>query len=123
MSENENEDSVIDGPKMSKKVENITNEATLKVLATSNIKREGSASYERFQNYFNLPENPTVADALEAGLTMGDIRYDTIHGNIEVDGALITEYEVIPRGEKVDDEEVALDSSDDGLSEQGPDGF
>lgn len=93
------------GPKMAKKVEGITEEAKLKVLAETNPKREGSASFDRFECYFTLDKKKaTVADALAAGLTMGDIRYDFIHGSIEVDGATVVEYEVTPRGEKAEGE-------------------
>jgi len=40
----------------------------------------------------------TVQDALDNGLTMGDIKYDLIHGFIEVDGASVEEYTVTIRG-------------------------
>lgn len=101
MSENETEAVEDTGPKMAKKVEGITEDAKLKVIAETNPKREGSASYDRFECYFTLDKKKaTVADAIAAGLTMGDIRYDFIHGSIEVTGAEVVEYEVTPRGEK-----------------------
>lgn len=101
------------GPKTAKRVEGISQESKLTVIATTNPKREGSQSFDRFEGYFNLPEEATVKDALDAGLTMGDIRYDIIHGSIAVEGAEVTEYEVTPRGEKATEE--ADDTSDDGF--------
>lgn len=91
------------GPKMAKRVNGIEKSAVLKVITDSNPKREGSQAYDRFQGYFELSEGATVEDALEKGLTIGDIRYDVIHGFIEVEGASVEEYEVTPRGEKEDD--------------------
>ena len=94
------EENKVTGPKTAKKVENLVTEAVVTVLAESNPKREGSAAFDRFQNYFKVAEGSTVKDYIDAGLTMGDIRYDIIHGNIQVEGAIVTEYEVTPRGEK-----------------------
>ena len=87
-------------PKLKKKVEGVSKEAVVNVLAESNPKREGSKAYERFDKYFGLAEGTTVAGAIEAGLTMGDIHYDIIHGNISVDGAEVFEYAPTPRGKK-----------------------
>lgn len=84
--------------KKSKKVEGLTREAKVTVIATSNPKREGSAAHERFEHYFKLKKNATVQDAIDAGLTIGDIRFDTIAGSISVEGATVVEYEVTPRG-------------------------
>lgn len=94
------------GPKMAKRANGITKEAAITVVATENPKREESQAWERFQGYFSLEAGATVQDALDAGLTMGDIKYDTIHGYIEVDGATVEEYEVTPRGSRSDEEEV-----------------
>lgn len=100
------EDTVEDtGPKMAKKATGIESSAALSVLATENPKREESQAWERFQGYFTLSGDATVQNALDAGLTMGDIKYDFIHGYIEVDGATVEEYEVTPRGAKSDDDE------------------
>lgn len=114
------EENEVKGPKMAKRVDGISPEATLTVVTTVNPKREGSQSYERFQGYFGLAEGATVKDALDAGLTMGDIRYDVIHGYIEVDGANVSEYEVTPRGEKVEGTDEASDDAagdDNGFGE------
>lgn len=92
------------GPKTAKRVDGITPESVVTLVATVNPKREGSQSYDRFEHYSKLEEGATVAQAIEAGLTMGDIRYDVIHGYITVAGANVTEYEVTPRGEKAADE-------------------
>lgn len=96
------------GPKMAKRAVGIERDSVVKVIATENPKREESQAWERFQNYFTLPEGSTVQQAIDAGLTMGDIKYDVIHGYIEVDGASVEEYEVTPRGSR---------SSDDGEEE------
>lgn len=114
MSEDNTQDT---GPKMAKRAVGITAEAALTVLATENPKREESQAHERFAGYFTLGDGATVASALEAGLTMGDIKYDVIHGYIEVAGASVEEYEVTPRGESSDDEgeeeEVGSDGAED----------
>lgn len=105
------------GPRMAKKVAGVSKEAALIVLAESNPKRANSASYDRFQGY--LDKKPaTVQEALDAGLTIGDIHYDIIHGSIEVEGAEVTEYEVKPRGPRAevssgDPEAVAEPEGDD----------
>lgn len=51
------------------------------LLTKENPKREGSASYERFELYRKAK---TVADFLEAGGTTADIRYDEAAGHIKV---------------------------------------
>jgi len=94
------------GPKMSKKVEGVERDALITVLATENPKREGSAAADRFSKYFDLTSESTVQDAIDLGLTMGDIKYDTIHGNIEVAGAEVLEYEITPRGPRAESDEV-----------------
>ena len=104
MSEVENEVEV-SGPKTSSRALDITKEAGVTVIATENPKREESQAWERFQGYFGLEVGSTVQDALDAGLTMGDIKYDFIHGYIGVDGASVEEYEVTPRGERDEDSE------------------
>lgn len=108
------EDQIVEtGPKMAKRVTGIESTAALTVLAESNPKREGSQSYERFEAYFTLEDDATVADAIEAGLTMGDIRYDVIHGSIKVEGANVEEYEVTPRGESSEKAEVDTEADVD----------
>lgn len=92
------------GPKRAKRAVGIERDSIVKVLATENPKREESQAWERFQNYFSLPEGSTVQQAIDAGLTMGDIKYDVIHGYIDVDGAEVEEYEVSPRGSRSDDD-------------------
>lgn len=99
-------ETVATGPKMAKRVDGILPESVLTVVTTVNPKREGSQSYDRFQGYFDLAEGATVKDALDKGLTMGDIRYDVIHGYIEIADANVTEYEVTPRGEKAVDADI-----------------
>ena len=54
---------------------------TLKVKG--NPKRKGSASYDRFQLYFTKKPK-TVADAIEAGITRADVRWDAGQGFIEL---------------------------------------
>lgn len=109
----ENTETQAAAPKMKKKVSGVVATASLVVLATENKKRGASA--ERFQHY--LDDNPTtVQEALDAGLTMGDIHYDIIHGSIEVEGAEISEYMPTPRGTKKKDdsgEEEENDSEED----------
>ena len=84
--------------KLAKKVSGVTKESALTVLATENPKRPSSASYKRFDWYLTNPAPATVGEALENGLTIGDIKFDIVHGFIEVDGAVVEEYEVKPRG-------------------------
>jgi ADP-ribose pyrophosphatase YjhB (NUDIX family) len=103
-------------PRMAKKVTGIEKDAGLTVLVDSNPKRAGSASYDRFEGYLGDTTPTTVQEALDAGLTMGDIKYDLIHGSIEVEGAEVVEYEVSPRGPrpaKDTDEDLAGDEADD----------
>ena len=101
------QEEAVKGPKMGKKVEGLTREGIVTVVATTNPKREGSAAYDRFENYFKLLEGGTVQEAIDSGLTIGDIRFDLIAGSIEVTDAEVAEYEVTPRGEK---KEVAADA-------------
>lgn len=84
-------------PRTAKKVTGLSKDATLKVLVESNPKRPGGASYDRFEGYFGEGIT-TVQDALDAGLTMGDIKYDIVHGFIEVEGVDVEEYTVTARG-------------------------
>lgn len=59
------------------------------VLSTSNPKKKGTMSYERFEGYFTLVGDCVVQDALDAGLRMDDIRHDSAHGFIHLgDGAI-----------------------------------
>ncbi len=104
----------IKGPKMAKKVEGLTREGIVTVIATTNPKREGSAAYDRFEYYFTLDEGTSVQSAIDAGLTIGDIRFDLIAGSIEVTDAEVVEYEVTPRGEK---KEVVTEDSDEAEAE------
>ncbi len=107
-------------PKAKKKVNGVTNEAALTILVEGNPKRAGSASYDRFEGYLTDPRPTTVAEALENGLSIGDIHYDVIHGSIEVEGATVEEYMPTPRAPKEDSEvednseatETATDDSD-----------
>jgi len=107
--------------KVSKKVEGITKESTVTVLAESNPKRESSKAYERFENYFSLSEGATVQDALDAGLTMGDIHYDFIHGNIEVSDATVVEYTPEVRTAKTNSD--VDDSTEEDTEEATEEGF
>jgi len=103
MSKQEAAQEVVDtGPKKAKRVNGITKEAKLTVLTQVNPKREGSQAFDRFEGYFKLETGATVQDALDAGLTIGDVRYDVIHGSIAVEGATVEEYEVTPRSESED---------------------
>ena len=54
------------------------------LVATTNPKKKPSMSYDRFQAYFDLDWEieQTVADCLEAGVRMDDIRHDSEHGFI-----------------------------------------
>jgi hypothetical protein len=56
------------------------------LLATSNPKKKPSMSYDRFQNYFSIDwtKPVTVADCLDNGLRMDDIRHDSAHGFIHL---------------------------------------
>ena len=92
-------------PRTAHKVTGVTKDAALTVLVEANPKRASSASYARFEGYLTNPAPATVEEALKNGLTMGDIKFDIIHGFIAVEGAVVEEYEVKPRGprsEKVD---------------------
>ncbi len=104
------------GPKMAKRVNGLAKDAVVTVLTQTNPKREGSQAYDRFENYFKLKTGATVQDALDAGLTIGDIRYDFIHGSIKVEGASVEEYEVTPRGASAGAES---DTADVGSDEEG----
>lgn len=92
-------------PKMKKKVNGVSNDSALTVLVEGNPKRAGSASFDRFEGYLTDPKPTTVAEALENGLSIGDIHYDIIHGSIEVAGAEIEEYMPTPRAPKEDSDE------------------
>lgn len=48
----------------------------------NNPKRPGSGSHERFQHYKN---GMTVAEAIQAGVTAADLKYDAAHTFIKVD--------------------------------------
>ena len=76
-------------PATKKKVNGVKKDAAIVIIAESNPKRVGSASYDRFQHYLTEPVPETVQAALDKGLIMGDIHYDFIHGSIEVDGATV----------------------------------
>ena len=51
------------------------------VLVMENPKRKGSASYDRFQQYWSVN---TVADALSGGITRADLIWDVKHGFISI---------------------------------------
>lgn len=53
----------------------------IKLLVKENPKREGSASYDRFELYRKAK---TVADFVEAGGSTADVRYDEKAGYIQV---------------------------------------
>jgi len=100
-----------------KKVTGVTREATIEVLTETNPKREGSNAYDRFEGYLAEEAPTTVAEALDNGLTMGDIHYDFIHGFISVEGAEVIEYTPTKRDASeaavVDDAAVAEDDGED----------
>lgn len=100
---NETEEEV--GPRTAKRAVGITKEAALTVLVENNVKRPGSAAYDRFEGYLTTPPPATVQAALDNGLTIGDIKFDLIHGSIEVEGASVEEYEVTARGPRTPKEE------------------
>lgn len=102
-------------PKMKKRVINVTKDAALTILAESNPKRADSASFDRFEGYMTNPAPTTVAEALENGLTMGDIHYDIIHGSISVEGAEVDEYMPKPRGPRKVEEEIEVDAEESDL--------
>lgn len=97
--------------KMAKKVNNITKEAALTVLVESNPKRPSSSAYTRFQGYLTDPRPTTVEQALANGLTIGDIKFDVIHGFISVAGAEVEEYEVKERGPRTKSEDEGEDEA------------
>lgn len=121
MSENETEAKVV----TRKKVEGVTKESVVTVLAESNPKREGSKAFDRFDHYFSLVEGDTVQTALDAGLTMGDIHYDFIRGNIEVEGASVVEYTPEPRTPKAESEGADTEDESEGADteEASAEGF
>lgn len=55
------------------------------VLSKKNPKREGSESYDRFENYVTGKKGMTVKQALEAGVTSGDLKWDRDHKFIQID--------------------------------------
>jgi len=96
-----------------KKVEGVTKDSIVTVLADSNPKRPSSAAYTRFQAYLDNKDTiKTVADCLSHDLTMGDVHYDFIHGSIEIEGATVIEYEPKSRGPRSDTDD-ANESTDD----------
>jgi len=121
------EEEAVKGPKMGKKVEGLTREGIVTVVATTNPKREGSAAYDRFENYFKLGEGSSVQEAIDSGLTIGDIRFDLIAGSIEVSDAEVVEYEVTPRGDKKEvietDAETEGEDLSDGTDASDEEGF
>ena len=100
------------GPRMAKKVVNIEKEAHLEVLVSENPKRAGSAAHTRFQLY--LDEKPsTVQEALDAGITIGDLKNDSIKGYIQIEGAEVVEYEVKPKGPRKPKNEDGSDETEE----------
>ena len=102
--------------KLAKKVVGVKKESTLKVLVDSNPKRPGYSAYERFENYFKDGIN-TVQDAIDAGLTMGDIKYDIAHEFIEVTDAEVVEYEPSARGPRGSNSDADIEG--ESLLEEG----
>lgn len=98
-----------------RKAVGIKKEAPIKVLVEANPKRPGSSAYDRFEGYFK-EGIVTVQDALDAGLTIGDIKYDLIHSFIEVEGAEVEEYEVTARGPRSKKSSVDEDLMESGES-------
>ena len=100
------------GPRMAKKVVGIEKEAHLEVLVDDNPKRPGSAAHTRFQLY--LDEKPsTVQEALDAGITIGDLKNDSIKGYIKIDGTEVVEYEVKPKGPRKPKNEDGSDETEE----------
>lgn len=107
------------GPRTAHKVTGVTKDAALTVLVEANPKRASSASYARFEGYLTDPAPATVEEALKNGLTMGDIKFDIVHGFISVEGAEVEEYEVKPRGPRAEKEDSA--GADNELLTEGAD--
>lgn len=106
--------------KIAKKVTGVTKESAITILTEENPKRPSSKAFARFEGYLTDPAPTTVGEALENGLTIGDIKFDFVHGFIHVEGAEITEYEVSPRGPRTPKEEgddIAKEDSDAGRSD------
>ena len=78
--------------------------AKIKVLASSNPKREGSKARERFAFY---KDGMTQEEALNAGVTTPDLVYDASHGFISIDGYAPTLIPVKPKAEKKEKTEAA----------------
>ncbi len=72
---------------MTKKEKFALADVTLNV--TTNPKKKGSMSYDRFQGYFKcveaFPEGFTIQDAIDAGLRADDFRHDEAHGFITIE--------------------------------------
>ena len=101
--------------KMKKRVKGVKKDAIITIIAESNPKRAASASFVRFEGYFTDPAPTTVQEALDNGLTMGDIHYDIIHGSISVADAIVDEYMPAfrgPRTPKSDEDVIAEVDSD-----------
>ena len=62
--------------------EKLARDITLGLCVSANPKKVGSKSHARFDVYFTLGEHFTIAEALEGGLTMGDIKWDMDHSFI-----------------------------------------
>ena len=91
-----------------KRVTGVSKDAALTVNVTENVKREGSKAFDRFAGYLTDPAPATVQEALDNGLTMGDINYDIIAESISVEGAEVEEYTPTPRAKK--DAEVEVEA-------------
>lgn len=59
----------------------------VRLNVTKNPKKKPSMSYDRFEGYFTLDfsDDVSVADCIDAGLRMDDIRHDSAHGYISLD--------------------------------------
>lgn len=60
-----------------------TPDQRIEVLVTENPKKPGKKNHERFAALMSL-RNPTVKDAVEAGVSLGDLAYDQEHGFIRI---------------------------------------
>ena len=109
------------GPRTAKKVTGVERTAALEVLTDTNPKRAGSASFDRFEGYLTEVPPTTVQEAIDNGLTMGDIHYDIIHGSIEVEGAEVVEYEIKPRGPRSESSDEAEEPVTEGADDEDED--
>ena len=67
-----------------KRARRFADDQRIVVLCKENPKREGSSARDRFDLYETGKKGMTVKAALEAGVTSGDLNYDTDHDYIEI---------------------------------------